>query len=453
MSGKKQFDFQDWMVHIQAGFQTRDCKSKLANLLALTKKDSGKSSEDVFYMDKIGNIGFYVGKKKPEDITTHCMDYPMNEITAYLIQASLDVYGQNFKQAFTAMNAAVGAFHRFFADQKEQNWTLPILYQMLLDLRRLARISDKAQTALFKHNSKVNNPIGERSCLEIAADTYMQCFRTCVADTRASINCSKKWGILFITNQLFKIYFMINKLHLLKPLIRAVDACDLKTQFPLGQRVTYSFFQGRKALFENDYNLASKSLEFAFNKCHLSSSQNKQQILIYLIPVKMIKGTLPSDDFLKEHNLFTLFGGVANSMRSGDLKMFDDTIESNMEQLVKNRILLSVEKLRVVVQRTLFKKVHQVVKQDIEIAHEAQSKDNPEAKAPRTNLLPLQALHDTLATYENSIRERDDLLDDIETECVVSALIANGYMKGYIAHAHQKIVMSMKDPFPIISKM
>ena len=82
----------------------------------------------------------------------------------------------------------------------------------------------------------------------------MQCFRTCVADTRADISCTKKWGILFITNQLFKIYFMINKLHLLKPLIRAVDACDLKTQFPLAQRVTYSFFQGRKALFENDYN-------------------------------------------------------------------------------------------------------------------------------------------------------------------------------------------------------
>ena len=58
MSGK-QFDFQDWMIHIQAGFQTRDTKSNLANLLALTKKDSGKSSEDVFYMDKIGNIGFY----------------------------------------------------------------------------------------------------------------------------------------------------------------------------------------------------------------------------------------------------------------------------------------------------------------------------------------------------------------------------------------------------------
>ena len=390
-----QFDFQNWLVHIQAAFQTRDSKENLADLLALTKKDSGKSKEDVFHMEKIGSIGFYVGKKKPEDITTHCMDHPYDEITAYLIQACLDVYSENFQKAFTAMNAAVGAFHRFFADQKEQNWTLPILYQMLLDCRRLARISDKAQTALFKHNSKVNNPIGERSCLEIAADTYMQCFRTCVADTRASIDCTKKWGILFITNQLFKIYFMINKLHLLKPLIRAVDACDLKTQFPLGQRVTYSFFQGRKALFENDYTLALKSLEFAFSKCHISSSQNKKQILIYLIPVKMIKGVLPSDDFLKEHGLEQLFGGVATSMRTGDLKLFDDSIESNMEELVRNRILLSVEKLRVVVQRTLFKKIHQVIKQDLESAHEQENKDNPDAKPPRTNLLPLQALHDT----------------------------------------------------------
>ena len=69
------------------------------------------------------------------------------------------------------MNQAVLVFHRFFSEQKEQNWTLPILYQMLLDVRRLARISDRTQMALFKHNAKVNNPIGERSSLEIAADT------------------------------------------------------------------------------------------------------------------------------------------------------------------------------------------------------------------------------------------------------------------------------------------
>ena len=34
----------------------------------------------------------YVGKKKPEDITTHCMEHPYDELTAYLIQASIEVY-------------------------------------------------------------------------------------------------------------------------------------------------------------------------------------------------------------------------------------------------------------------------------------------------------------------------------------------------------------------------
>ena len=60
--------------------------------------------------------------------------------------------------------------------------------------------------ALFKHNSKVNCPVGEQSMLEKAAGLYMECFRTCVGDTRADLSCTKKKGILFITNQLFKIY-------------------------------------------------------------------------------------------------------------------------------------------------------------------------------------------------------------------------------------------------------
>lgn len=139
-------------------------------------------------------------------------------------------------------------------------------------------------------------------------------------------------------------------------------------------------------------------------------------------------------------------------MKSGDLMLFDNTIEDNMDELVKHRILLTVEKLRVVVQRTLFKKVHKIISADIEELHRM---ENGEAgdKKPRTHLLSLEALHHTLAEYENPQRDNDDFLDETETECIVSALIANGYMKGYIAHTHKKIVMSQKDPFPIISKM
>lgn len=59
--------------------------------------------------------------------------------------------------------------------------------------------------------------------------------------------------MLSLVNQLFKVYFRINKLHLCKPLIRAIDSSPFKEQFALGQRVTYRYYVGRKAMFDSDY--------------------------------------------------------------------------------------------------------------------------------------------------------------------------------------------------------
>nr|KAG5697686.1 hypothetical protein BaRGS_000571 [Batillaria attramentaria] len=79
---------------------------------------------------------------------------------------------------------------------------------------------------------------GER--LEKAADLLMGCFRVCASDNRAGIEDSKKWGMLNLVNQLFKIYFKINKLHLCKPLIRAIESLPIKDRFSLSQLITYS---------------------------------------------------------------------------------------------------------------------------------------------------------------------------------------------------------------------
>ena len=42
-----------------------------------------------------------------------------------------------------------------------------------------------------------------------------------------------RWGMLNLVNQLFKIYFKLNKLHLTKPLIRAVDSSPLRDKYYL----------------------------------------------------------------------------------------------------------------------------------------------------------------------------------------------------------------------------
>jgi hypothetical protein len=75
----------------------------------------------------------------------------------------------------------------------------------------------------------------------------------CFPFSRSPEDCTKRWGMLALVNQLFKVYFRINKLHLCKPLIRAIDSSPFKDHFSLGQRVTYRFYVGRKAMFDSDY--------------------------------------------------------------------------------------------------------------------------------------------------------------------------------------------------------
>ena len=91
----------------------------------------------------------------------------------------------------------------------------------------------------------------------------------------------------------------VNKLHLCRPLIRAIDQSNLKEHFARAQLVTYNFHVGKKHMFDSEYRDAEESLSFAFQRCHKASRRNKKLVLIYLIPVKMLLGiqTFAKDQF------------------------------------------------------------------------------------------------------------------------------------------------------------
>lgn len=42
-------------------------------------------------------------------------------------------------------------------------------------------------------------------------------------------------------------------------------------------------------------------------------------------------------------------------------------------------------------------------------------------------------------------------IDVTEVECIVANLIYMGYIKGYISHQHQKLVVSKQNPFPALT--
>ncbi|VTJ83705.1 Hypothetical predicted protein [Marmota monax] len=181
----------------------------------------------------------------PEEKCQQVLEPPYDEMFAAHLRCTYAVGNHDFIEAYKCQTVIVQSFLRAFQAHKEENWALPVMYAVALDLRVFANNAD--QQLVKKGKSKVGD------MLEKAAELLMSCFRVCASDTRAGIEDSKKWGMLFLVNQLFKIYFKINKLHLCKPLIRAIDSSNLRDDYSTAQRVTYKYYVGRKAMFDSDF--------------------------------------------------------------------------------------------------------------------------------------------------------------------------------------------------------
>ncbi|XP_002128926.2 PCI domain-containing protein 2 [Ciona intestinalis] len=366
-----------------------------------------------FHDAHIGNPKLQV--KSSEAICKQHLESPFDEMVAAHLRGCWALSINDFKEVYACQVQTVQAFVRAFQSQKDDNWGLPLMYKLVLDLREFADTVDKE---LYRTGR------GKRGeMLEKAADTIMSCFRVCGSDGRSAIAVSKKWGMLFLVNQLFKIYFRIGKLHLCKPLIRAIESSSIKEQFTLAQRVTYKYYVGRKAMFDSNFVMAEEYLSFAYNNCHSSCKKNLRMVLIYLIPVKMLLGRLPTLELLHQHDL-NQFADIVRAVRTGHVQLLNEALIKNETFYIQTGVYLILEKLRAITYRTLFKRVGHML---------------------GTHLIPLQALLEALKS------QGIDDIDMDETECIVAGLIFNGNIRGYISHQHKKLVVSKVNAFPPIA--
>ncbi|XP_062865386.1 PCI domain-containing protein 2 [Trichomycterus rosablanca] len=353
----------------------------------------------------------------PEDKCQQLLEPPYDEMVAAHLRCTYAVANHDFVDAYKCQTVVVQSFLRAFQAHKEENWALPVMFAVTLDLRIFANNAD--QQLQKKSKGKVGD------MLEKAAEQLMSCFRVCASDNRAGIDDSKKWGMLFLVNQLFKIYFKINKLHLCKPLIRAIDSSNLKDDYSMAQRVTYKYYVGRKAMFDSDFKLAEEYLSFSFQHSHRSCQRNKRLILIYLLPVKMLLGHMPTNHLLKKYDLMQ-FAEVTKAVSEGNLLRLNEALAKHETFFIRCGIFLILEKLKIITYRNLFKKVYHLLK---------------------THQLPLDAF--LVALKMMQVEE----VDIDEVQCILANLIYMGHIKGYISHQHQKLVVSKQNPFPPLSSV
>lgn len=350
--------------------------------------------------------------QEPEPAVERMLDQPLDEMIAAHLRACWAWANSDFEEAYKCQEIVVSSFAKILGSCKDENWPLPVMNVVCLDLRKFALKADRQKAASGK--GKPNQT------LEKASEGIMACFRVCAADARASEEVTKRWGMLNLVNQLFKIYLKVNKLHLCKPLIRAIESSAFKDRFSKSQLVTYRYYVGRKYMFDNNFKEAEEYLRYAFEHCDMRKKGNKRLILIYLVPVKMLLGQMPKESLLTKYNL-PQFTKIVQAVKVGNLKKLNSELDAHEKIFIQWGIFLILEKLKIITYRNLFKTVSLILK---------------------THQIPIDSF--TAALRYLGIED----IDNDETACIIANLIYEGKIKGYISHQHQKLVVSKQNPFP-----
>jgi nuclear mRNA export protein PCID2/THP1 len=219
-----------------------------------------------------------------------------------------------------------------------------------------------------------------------SAEQHLKKGFSMAANDRAPPEHNKKLGSLFIVNQLFKIYFKLNMIHLCRNLIRAVEGPAFPSfeLFTKSDQVTYQYYVGRISMFEDQYHKAEKCLDYAWKHCHKDNMRNKRcvrtrgalglisrtdlpsafcyhsMILRFLVPVKLLLGVMPSPQLMQTYQLDE-YSGLTEAIRDGNLLRFNEYLDQYQDNFIQQGVYLLIEKLRLIVLRNLFKKVYVVV--------------------------------------------------------------------------------------------
>ncbi|KAI0377667.1 PCI domain-containing protein [Hypomontagnella monticulosa] len=325
-----------------------------------------------------------------------------------------------------------------------ENWTIPCLYVAGKYLRLFAIKADE---------ERKNNTDGatedvmqddfdpekeENKMLQDCTSHLTRIFQTCLND-RAPLEESRKWGIYYAINLLFKSYFKLNSATLSKNVLRAIQAGrgDMPTldKFPKSQQVTFKYYEGVLSFLEENYEDAERHLTMAWQMCHKDAKRNLEMILTYLIPCHLLTtNTLPSSRLLAPFpRLQELFLPLGAAIKKGDLHAFDTALRDGEDEFIKRRIYLTLERGRDIALRNLLRKVF--------IAGGSEEAKDGGAPVRRTRI--------PVAEFAAAIKiSGEEDIDTDEVECLLANMIYKNLMKGYIAHGPGIVVLSKTGPFP-----
>ncbi|XP_021912362.1 enhanced ethylene response protein 5 [Carica papaya] len=305
-----------------------------------------------------------------------------SEILVPLFRSLQSYHLGNLLDAYHAYEKSSNAFIQEFRNW-ESAWALEALYVVAYEIRILAERADEELASNGKSPEKLKG----------AGSFLMKVFGVLAGKG------PKRVGALYVTCQLFKIYF--------KSLLLYHRSSSL-------QLIYFSI------TLQADHKLS-----YALSHCNPRSETNIRMILKYLIPVKLSIGILPKTCLLERYNLLE-YEKIVQALERGDLRLLRCALQEHEDRFLRSGVYLVLEKLELQVYQRLLKKIYIIQKQ----------------KDPnRAHQLKLEVIVKALKWLEID-------MDLDEVECIMSILIYKNLMKGYFAHKSKVVVLSKQDPFP-----
>ncbi|KAJ1327912.1 COP9 signalosome complex subunit 12 [Microdochium nivale] len=324
-----------------------------------------------------------------------------------------------------------------------ENWTIPCLYVAGRYLRLYAIRADEERrrsgddTEITFSDDIEPEAEGNRYLVECSRHLN-RIFQICLSD-RAPLEESRKWGIYYAINLLFKTFFRLNNASLCKGVLKALSATsrDMPSieKFPKSQQVTFKYYEGVLAFLEENYVKAEEHLTQAWQMCHKDATSNLELILSYLVPCHLLTThTLPSAKLLAPYpKLQKLFLPLGDAIKKADLRAFDVALQEGEDEFIRRRIYLTLERGRDIALRNLLRKVF--------VAGGFEEAKDGAAPTRRTRI----PVAEFAAAMNLSSQEK---IDTDEVECLLANMIYKNLMKGYIAHERGIVVLSKNGAFP-----
>ncbi|KAK4487260.1 hypothetical protein RD792_006136 [Penstemon davidsonii] len=317
---------------------------------------------------------------------------------------------RNLVESYLAFEKASNAFIQEFRNW-DSAWALEALYVVAYEIRILAERADVELASIGKSPEKLKG----------AGSFLMKVFGVLAGKG------PKRVGALYVTCQLFKIYFKLGTVHLCRSVIRSIETARIFDfeEFPVRDKVTYMYYTGRLEVYNENFPAADHKLSYALTHCTERKEANIRMILKYLIPVKLSIGILPKTSLLEKYNL-NEYSDVILALKRGDLRLLRHALHEHEDRFLRSGVYLVLEKLELQVYQRLVKKIYIIQKlKDPNKAHQ----------------IKLDVIVKALKWLEMD-------MDVDEVECIMSILIYKNLVKGYFAHKSKVAVLSKQDPFP-----